>query len=360
VKILSPDITHKTDVGGVALNLASPERVRVAAERMLERVRAERPEARIEGFTVQEMAPVHEAVELIVGVTEDALFGPVILVGHGGVAVEVMGDTALGLPPLDLPLAREMLGRTRVAALLAGYRGRPAADRDAIAVTLMKVAQLVIDIAEIAELDINPLLALPQGVLALDARIRVAKPAQEGSRRLAIRPYPKRLEKEASLADGRAFRLRPIRPEDEPLIHEMLAKSTTEDLRLRFFAPLKRLSPLLAARLTQIDYDREMAFVAERDGAILGAVRISADPDNIEAEYAVFVRSDMKGKGLGYLLMQEMIAYAGSRGIRAVTGKVLRENTTMLRMANELGFVRRRDSEDPGIVEVRIELDRKA
>jgi acetyltransferase len=268
----------------------------------------------------------------------------------------VVGDKALGLPPLNLHLAREMMSRTRVAALLQGYRGRPPADLDAIAVTLMKVAQLVIDFPEVAELDINPLLALPSGVLALDARIRVAPPALPGTRRLAIRPYPKRLEKEVRLADGRAFLLRPIRPEDEPLIHETLAKSTTEDLRLRFFAPLKRLSPQLAARLTQIDYDREMAFIAEHEGAVLGVVRVSADPDNIEAEYAVFVRSDMKGKGLGHLLMQEMIAYARSRGIHAVTGKVLRENTTMLRMADELGFCRRRDSEDPGIVEVRIEL----
>lgn len=356
LKILSPDITHKTDVGGVELNLASPERVRATAERMLERVRAERPDARIDGFTVQEMAPVREAVELIVGVVEDALFGPVVLFGHGGVAVEVIDDKSLGLPPLNLHLAREMMSRTRVAALLKGYRGRPPADLDAIAVTLMKVAQLVIDFPEVIELDINPLLALPSGVLALDARIKVAEPALPGTQRLAIRPYPKRLEKEGRLPDGRAFLLRPIRPEDEPLIQAMLEKSTAEDLRLRFFTPLKRLSPQLAARLTQIDYDREMAFVAEREGEILGAVRISADPDNIEAEYAVFVRSDMKGKGLGYLLMQEMIAYAKSRGIQAVTGKVLRENTTMLQMATELGFVRRRDSEDPNIVEVRVEL----
>jgi len=356
LKILSPDITHKTDVGGVELNLSSPERVRTTAERMLDRVRGERPNARIDGFTVQEMAPVREAVELIVGVVEDALFGPVVLFGHGGVAVEVINDKSLGLPPLNLHLAREMMSRTRVAALLKGYRGRPPADLDAIAVTLMKVAQLVIDFPEVIELDINPLLALPSGVLALDARIKVAEPALPGTQRLAIRPYPKQLEKEARLADGRAFFLRPIRPEDEPLIQAMLEKSTAEDLRLRFFTPLRRLSPQLAARLTQIDYDREMAFVAEREGEILGAVRISADPDNIEAEYAVFVRSDMKGKGLGYLLMQEMIAYARSRGIHAVSGKVLRENTTMLQMAAELGFVRRRDSEDPNIVEVRVEL----
>jgi acetyltransferase len=356
LKILSPDILHKTDVGGVELNLLTPDLVRACGERMLERIRAKLPAARIEGFTVQEMAPVHEAVELIVGVAEDPLFGPVILVGHGGVAVEVIGDKALGLPPLNLHLAREMLSRTRVAALLEGYRGRRPADLDAIAATLMKVAQLVIDFAEVAELDINPLLALPDGVVALDARIRVGTPSLAGTRRLAIRPYPKRLEKEVRIADGRRFLLRPIRPEDEPLIQDALARSTAEDLRLRFFAPLKRLSPQLAARLTQIDYDREMAFVAVEDGAILGVVRISADPDNIEAEYAVFVRSDMKGKGLGYLLMQEMIAYARSRGIRAVTGKVLRENTTMLQMADELGFVRRRDSDEPGIVEVRIEL----
>jgi acetyltransferase len=367
LKILSPDITHKSDVGGVQLNLITPERVRRAAEAMLERVREAAPRARIDGFTVQEMAARKDAVELIVGAAEDPLFGPVLLFGHGGTAVEVIDDKALALPPLDPLLAREMMAATRVFNLLRGYRSTPPAALDAIALALMKVSQLVIDVPEIAELDINPLLADAEGVLALDARIKVGPPR---AGRLAIRPYPKRLEKTIRIADGREFLLRPIRPEDEPLIHAMVEATSPEDLRLRFFAPLKRLSPQLAARLTQIDYDREMALVAVAPGAgesgagdgpaIYGVVRIAADPDNRQAEYAVLVRSDMKGKGLGFRLMTEILDYARGRGIGRVRGDVLAANTTMLQMCEELGFVRRRQPDDPSIMEVEIELSKEA
>jgi acetyltransferase len=357
LKILSPDITHKSDLGGVVLDLRAPEQVRAAAAAMLERIRAARPQARLEGFTVQEMAPTQDATELIVGVVDDALFGPVLLFGHGGVAVEVLQDKALALPPLNLHLARDMMARTRVYSLLKGYRAKPPADLDAIAVTLMRVAQLVVDCPEIAELDINPLLARADGVLALDARIRVAKPALPGSARLAIRPYPKRLEKTVTTRVGMEVLVRPVRPEDDALLQRLVESTSVEDLRLRFFAPLKRLSTQLLARLSQLDYDREMALIAlTGDGEPLGVVRIIADPDNREAEYAVLVRSDLKGHGLGWLLMNEIIAYARERGIGAIVGKVLEENVTMLRMAEELGFHRSRDPDDPTIVDVRVEL----
>ncbi|HZH26439.1 MAG TPA: bifunctional acetate--CoA ligase family protein/GNAT family N-acetyltransferase [Azospirillaceae bacterium] len=365
LKILSPDITHKSDVGGVALHLMGADAVRTEAAAMLERVRAIKPDARITGFTVQEMAQKPDAHELIVGMVEDILFGPVLLFGQGGTAVEVLQDRALGLPPLNMNLARSMIGETRVSRLLMGYRSRPPARIDDIACTLIRISQLVSDFPEIAELDINPLFADHEGVLALDARIRVARPQLPGSARLAIRPYPKRLEKPIRLQDGTDLFLRPIRPEDEPLIHDMFARLTPEDIRLRFFAPMKRLSHPAAARLTQIDYDREMALVAVkrgggRDGAdeILGVVRITADPDNTKAEYAVLVRSDMKGRGLGYLLMREILDYARNRGIGTVFGQVLRENVNMLRMAGELGFHRHDDPQDPGLVEVEIDLAR--
>ena len=358
LKILSQDITHKSDLGGVALNL-SPDQVWAEADAMLERIRSAKPEARIEGFTVQEMAHRPDAHELIVGMVDDALFGPVILFGEGGTGVEVVADKALALPPLNLNLARETMARTRIHRLLQGYRNRPAADMDAIALALIKVSQLVIDFPEIAELDINPLFADDRGVLALDARIKVCPPKLEGSKRLAIRPYPKRLEHTTTLRDGRSFLIRPIRPEDEPLIHDLVGKTSMEDLRLRFFAPMRRLTHLMAARLTQIDYDREMALIAQApadDGsggdAIYGTVRITADPDNERAEYAVLVRSDMKGKGLGYQLMKEILAYARSRGIKEVFGEVLRENTSMLGLCRELGFTRHESPDDPGIVEV--------
>ena len=363
LKVLSPDITHKSDVGGVRLNLLSAEATEAAARQMLEMISHIAPDAEIDGFTVQEMADMPGAHELIVGVSDDALFGPVLLFGAGGTAVEVLKDTAIALPPINMVLAREMMSRTRVWQLLQGYRSRPAADLDAIALSLVKLSQLVTDLSEVVELDINPLFASERGVLALDARIKVRKPVAAGTRRLAIRPYPKTLEKMIQV-DGRDFKLRPIRPEDEPRIHEMLSKCSLEDIRLRFSAPLRQLTHEAAARLSQIDYDREMALVAtvphESGGdEVLGVSRISADPDNEFAEYGVMVRSDLKGIGLGYRLMEEIIAYARSRGIQHIFGEVLRENTTMLTMCDELGFDRRVDPDDPRLIQVSIDLTEK-
>ena len=362
LKILSPDITHKSDVGGVALHLTEPAEVKAEAEAMLARVREAVPDARIEGFTVQEMAVRADAYELIVGMTENELFGPVLLFGEGGIGVEVVEDYALALPPLNMKLATELMGRTRIWRQLQGYRSRAAVDLEAVALTLNKISQLIVDFPEVVELDVNPLLADSEGVLALDARIKVGVPALPGAKRLAIRPYPKGLEDRITIKDGRQFVVRPILPEDEPLVHHMVANQTQEDLRLRFFAPLKRLSHQAAARLTQMDYDREMGLVAvgpdpETGETIMyGVVRITADPDNLRAEYAVMVRSDMKGQGLGYQLMNKILDYARSRGIKEVYGEVLRENTSMLGMCRALGFIRKENLDEPGVVEVRIEL----
>ncbi|PWC36371.1 bifunctional acetate--CoA ligase family protein/GNAT family N-acetyltransferase [Azospirillum sp. TSO35-2] len=362
LKILSHDITHKSDVGGVALGLTGPDQVRAEAEAMLARVHDLAPEARIEGFTVQEMAVRPDAYELIVGMTDNEMFGPVLLFGEGGIGVEVVEDYALALPPLNMKLAAEQMSRTRIHKQLQGFRSRAAVDLDAVALTLNKVSQLVVDFPEIAELDINPLLADAEGVLALDARIKVGVPALAGAKRLAIRPYPKALEDRITIKDGRQFFVRPILPEDEPLVHHLVENQTAEDLRLRFFAPLKRLSHQAAARLTQIDYDREMGLIAvgpdpqTGETIMYGVVRITADPDNRRAEYAVMVRSDMKGQGLGYILMNKILDYARSRGIREVYGEVLRENTNMLGMCRALGFVRKENLDEPGVVEVRIEL----
>jgi len=360
LKILSPDITHKSDVGGVVLRLEQPEHVHAAAVRMWSQISEALPHARLEGFAVQEMAVMSEPLELIVGMVNDRLFGPVILFGQGGTSVEVVGDKALELPPLNLNLARDLMSRTRIWKLLQGYRGRPPAALDAIANTLIMVSQLVIDFPEIQELDINPLFAAPEGVVAIDARVRVAQALESGSKRLSIRPYPKQLEETAAILDGRRFFLRPIRPEDEPLLMEMLEKMTPEDIRLRFFAPLRRLSHQAAARLTQIDYDREMGLVAtaQENGreTMFGTVRIAADPDNQKAEYAVMVRSDIKGQGLGYLLMNKIIDYAQTRGIGELFGEVLRENRTMLQVCDELHFERHDHPDDPAVVEVRRRL----
>jgi acetyltransferase len=361
LKILSPDLPHKSDVGGVAVDLADDAQVRAGGERMLARVRAAAPAARLDGFAVQAMVRRPRAQELIVGASEDAQFGPVVLFGQGGTAAEVIADRALSLPPLNMRLAHDLMAQTRVHRLLRGYRDRPAADLDAVALVLLKVAQLVADLAEVAELDVNPLLADEHGVVALDARVRVAPTGRRAEERLAIRPYPKELEEEVTLADGRRLWLRPIRPEDEPALVAAFRKLSPEAVRLRFFAPLKALTHQAAARLTQIDYDRELALVLAEHGpagaAELHAVaRIAADPDNERAEFAVAVRDDMTSLGLGTLLVRRLIDHARRRGVGELFGHVLRENARMLGIYRRLGFREEFDPETPWATVVRLAL----
>ncbi len=361
LKILSRDVTHKSDVGGVALDLRAPGSVRDAAQAMLARVRDKIPDARVQGFTVQPMVERPGAIELIAGTIEDRQFGPVILFGQGGTAVEVVGDTTLALPPLNMHLAREAMARTRVHDLLRGVRGGPPAALDDIALTLVKISQLVIDFAEIVELDINPLLADEYGVMALDARVRVRRADEPPAKRLAIRPYPKELEEMISLPGGRTLLLRPVMPEDEPGFQGLFSHMSPEDIRMRFFAPKQALSHPFAARMTQIDYDRDMVLVLADPGIagksdIYGAVNIAADPDGEKAEYAIMVRSDMVGLGLGPLLMRRIIDYSRDRGIKELFGEVLRENRPMLRISDLFHFSRSPHPDDPGVVEVRLAL----
>ncbi|MBF0354007.1 MAG: GNAT family N-acetyltransferase [Alphaproteobacteria bacterium] len=344
LKILSPDITHKSDVGGVMLDLDGPFEAEKAAHAMLERVKKINPTAHVTGFTVQEMAQRPGAHELIIGMSTDPIFGPVLMFGHGGTGVEVIGDSTVGLPPLNMSLAREMISRTRIYKLLKGYRDRPPVDLDAICLTLMQVSQMVIDIPEILEVDINPLFADTKGVLALDARIKVATTSTRGAERLAIRPYPKELEEVVKLDEAK-ITLRPIRPEDEPNHHVFISKLTPEDIRFRFFGLVHELPHSEMARLTQIDYDREMAFIATMPNdhgqpETVGVVRTVTDPDNERTEYAIVVRSDLKGKGLGRVLMEKMIRYCKMRGTRWMVGQVLADNRPMMKLSELLGFER--------------------
>ena len=350
LKIRSPEIAHKSDVGGVALNLGNADRVRQEAIAMLERVGRVHPEARLDGFLIQPMASRPGAVELLTGLVEDPVFGPLIAFGQGGTAVEIVRDTSLELPPLNALLARRLLARTRVWQLLQGYRGKPPANVEAILEVLGRLGQLAADHPEIRELDINPLLADAVGVVALDARLRVAPAESAGAARLAIAPYPQHLATAERLRDGTLLRIRPVRPEDEPLLHELAAHMTPEDLRLRFFTTMRGLSHPVAARLSQLDYDRELALLAELDGMALGVARFAADPDRLRAEYAIAVRSDWKGRGLGYLLMTRLIGIARQQGIGELFGEVLRENDPMLQMCRELGFVAAPDPNEPSIV----------
>lgn len=341
VKILSPDVTHKSDVGGVALDLDSAAAVRAAAQAMRQRLHALLPAAGLLGYTVQAMARRPGAVELIAGASSDPVFGPVLLFGQGGTAVETIADRALALPPLNAVLARDMIQRTRVARLLAGYRGRPPANLDAIGEVLVRLSSLLADLPEVREIDINPLLADHEGVLALDARMRVAEAAPGNACRFAIRPYPQE-EEEMVGWEGRMVQLRPIRPEDAPQHLAFFNALEPEDVRFRIFSQVRELSAAHLARLTQIDYEREMAFIASRgQGAAaetLGVVRAVADPDNVSAEFAVIVRSDLKGRGLGSLLMAKLIRYWRARGTRELVGEALAGNHDMLLLARAQGF----------------------
>jgi acetyltransferase len=361
VKILSPDIIHKSDVDGVRLNLLSKRAVEAATEHIIQRARTARPNARITGVTVHPMHLRPKARELIVGVANDPIFGPVVVFGTGGTAVEVIDDKALALPPLDMKLAGELIDRTRVSRLLKGYRNVPPANRQALELMLVKVAQLVADLPEVQELDLNPVLADEKGVMAVDARVVVA-PVKKGNRtssRFAIRPYPKKWERHYPDWHGRRLTVRPVRPEDEALYQDFFGSVSEDDLRLRFFAAVKEFSHAFIARLTQIDYARAMALIVidEDTGQMLGGVRIHADVNHETGEYAILVRSDLKGVGLGWLLMKTMIEYAHAEGLRMVEGQVLRDNTTMLKMCTELGFKVEPEPDDPGLCHVVLDLE---
>jgi acetyltransferase len=261
------------------------------------------------------------------------------MVGHGGVAAEVIDDKALALPPLDPVLAEDALSRTRVDRLLRGYRDRAPAARGAVCEAMIRLSQLIADVGEIAELDINPLLVDAEGVVALDARIVVRQPphGDERAARFAIRPYPIELERDIEHR-GERLHIRPIRPDDEALLQRFVRHVSAEDIRLRFFGPLRELTHEMAARLTQIDYDREMAFLLLDGEELLGVGRLAADPGFEQAEFALIVASDRQRRGYGELLLRHVLAYAKTRGIKRVLGHILRENRRMIDLSKRLGF----------------------
>ena len=342
IKILSEDISHKSDVGGVVLNLQDADDVRAAASAMLARIGKSHPRARLDGFSVQAMVRRKQAQELIIGASIDPTFGPVILFGQGGTAVEVMKDSAMALPPLNDPLARALIQRTRVARLLAGYRDVPAADLDAVVATLMAVSQLLADVPEVAELDINPLIVNHEGAIALDARVRVSRELPAGAARFAIAPYPAQLLETVEWK-GQTVTLRPIRPEDEEQHRAFLESLDTEDIRMRLFYSRRTMERSELARLVQIDYTREMAFVATAstpEGAekTLGVARALADPDNVGAEFGIILRPELKGSGLGRMLMDKLVRYQRAAGTHRLIARALAENWRMRELARALGF----------------------
>lgn len=361
VKLLSKAVSHKSDVGGVVLGLETADAAADAALAITERVRRLRRDADVQGFAVQPMVVRRHAQELILGMSRDPVFGPVILFGAGGVAVEIMNDTAVALPPMDDVLAGDLIERTRIGRLLAGFRDREPADRASLSAALNGLSQLIVDFPCIEAVDINPLLADAAGSIALDARIeidpaRVDEPGPNPS--LVIRPYPAGWEKEITAGDDR-FLVRPIKPADVALYPAFMDRVSSEDIRLRFLAPRRHFSDEMLKRLTQLDYDRDIAFVAlQADTGALAAVgRLSCDPDRTWAEYALLVRSDMQGRGLGWMLLHHMLGYARSEGLRRIEGIVLAENQRMLAMCRGFGFRLERHPEEQGVMRAVLDLD---
>ncbi|MEF2144347.1 MAG: bifunctional acetate--CoA ligase family protein/GNAT family N-acetyltransferase [Desulfovibrionaceae bacterium] len=362
IKLRSPQIPQPYDVGGIMLDLETPEQVWEGAANILARVSRERPDAYIEGFTVQKMGRRPGAHELFVSANSDPVFGPVIHFGHGGMSREIIMDRAVALPPLSMSLARELISRTRIAKLLKGTPTMAATDMDDVCLTLIQVSQLLIDLPQIDNLDINPLYADELGVLALTARIKVAPFQGDGARRLAIRPYPRELEECVVLKDGTKITIRPIRPEDEPAHRAFLSSLSDDDLRLRFFGVVRRdFDHKDLAAFTQIDYDREMAFIAQRtneqgEPETLGVSRTITRPDNSEAEFAIVVRSVLKGQGLGSMLFKKSIDYTRERGTAKLMGQTMTENQGMQGLARKFGFTISADAEDSQLVNMELEL----
>ncbi|NJB69266.1 acetyltransferase [Desulfobaculum xiamenense] len=361
IKVLSPDLRCKSKAGGVALDLDTPEAVADAAAAVMHRVCLAQPDCCTAGFIVQRMGRRPRAHELFIQMGTDPIFGPYIRFGQGGSESEIIGDAAVTLPPLNMALAKELISRTFVSRLLQGHADRPPADIEALCQTLNKVSQLIVDLPEIVSLEINPLFADEQGVLALDADVEIAEAEVTGPERLAIRPYPRELEECIQLPNGMHVTLRPIRPEDEPAHWDFLSRLSIEDIRYRFFGLIRELPRSEMIRLTQIDYDREMAFIASlesEDGPneTLGVVRGMTKPDNSAMEFAIIVRSDIKRQSLGKTLMRKLIGYARTRGTRAIIGEALMENAAMAALAGSVGFTVTK-SYDDDVYKFRMDLD---
>lgn len=363
LKIASPDITHKSDVNGVALNVEDEEMVRGAYGRIINAVNAKRPEARINGITVQPYVDGRDGVELILGIKKDPVFGTVMMAGMGGVGVELFGDRSLGLPPLNERLARRMLESLKVWPLLNGYRGRPQVAVDKLIATLIRLSYLAADYPEIAELDINPLLVTPRNVTALDARIALdgksLHSAGEQYAHLALRPYPAHYISQAKLRDGTDLTLRPIKPEDEPLWLELLGSCSKESLYLRFRSLFHWDSHEVATRYCYIDYDREIAFVAEviENGSrkLVGIGRLIADPDHEEVEYAVLVADAWQKREIGAILTDRCIEIARRWNLKRVVATTTTNNRPMISVFQKRGFTVNFDTGDE-MVEVELEL----
>jgi acetyltransferase len=355
VKLRQNERPQARATGGLALDLHEAAEVTVAAQLLTARHARRAPDAPDCGLLVQRQAA--RSRELRIRVADNATFGPIISFGQGGTTADIVHDIAADLPPLNLTLARSLIARTRVAAMLAHFRDMPAADVDAVAEALVRVSQLIVDFPEIAELEVNPLFADAEGVLAADAWLCLREAGDFGGG-LAITPYPSELVEHWTARDGERLTIRPIRPEDAEQHGVFFHRLSPQDIRYRFFTAMREMSPEQMARLTQVDYDREMAFIAVREasGDTVAVARLVCEPDGIEGEFAVIVQGDMKGRGLATHLMRRLIDWARWRGLRAVVGLVLADNAPMLAFVRHLGFSLRRMLDEPDVVEARLLL----
>lgn len=354
LKILSPEVVHKSDLDAVRLDLRSADQVAQAFTELVRTVQATRPELPIEGVTVEPFYQNRQGRELMLGVIDDPVFGPVISFGTGGVAVEVLRDRAVALPPFNRCLVSDLIGRTRAERLLAAFRQLPPVDRESLIQTLLRLSELVCELPEIRELDINPLVADGEGVLALDACVILrAPPGGRPYSHMAIHPYPAHLAGEYSLRDGTKITLRPIRPEDAAIEQAFVRGLSPESRYFRFMNSLQELDRELLIRLTQLDYARELALIATRSGAggeiLIGVARYAANPDGDSAEFAVTVADAWQGRGLGSLLMCRLIEAAAAYRFQRLTGEVLANNLRMLQLMARLGFAIRPHEGDPAL-----------
>jgi acetyltransferase len=355
MKINSPEIGHKSDVDGVRLNIVDAQSVRRTYTELVERASKLRPEAGIDGVTVEHMAPTRAARELMIGLVRDPIFGPVLSFGAGGTEVEVLQDRALALPPLNDYIINNMIDHTRVARLMGAFRHMPPMNRDALAQILLRVSEMVCELPEIVEMDINPLIGNDTGVIAVDARIHVAYRAPQAPRygHMAIHPYPSHLIEQAQLPDGTDFIIRPIRPEDAQMEQEFVRGLSQQTKYFRFMQALKELTPEMLVRFTQIDYDREMALigVVRRGGSDeeVGVARYMTRPGGDRCEFAIVVSDQWRGRGIGARLMRSLMQNARDRGLKVMEGEVLSANARMLELMKSLGFMIERDRNDPGI-----------
>ena len=355
MKIYSEDISHKSDVGGVMLDISSAADVRGAYHGLMDRVRSVRPDADLLGVTVEQMRRSPTGREVMIGVVADPVFGPVISFGAGGTRVEVMKDVAVALPPLNDRLAKELISRTKIATMLGQFRNLPAANVDALVDVLLRVSNMACELPWLQEMDINPLILDENGMVAVDARIVVGlpRPSTDPYNHMAIHPYPSDLETHFQLPDGTDVTIRPIRPEDAEIEAEFIRNLSDEAKFFRFMYALDELTPEMLARFTQIDYDREMAFIAvtHENGHEVehGVVRYITNPDNNSCEFALVISDELQGHGVGQRMLNRLMEVARSRGLDTIEGEVLTENHRMLQMVKSMGFRRQISDNDPSV-----------